>query len=124
MADPSRGLYLSSYQGISLRGRRFRTWRPRGLRPAGRRPPFDLARVAEVAPRPWCEVRAQLVDSRHAGRYVQVPLLVIPERVEMLYQRPKAVSVRGHDNAFASHNIRNYRLVPVRTHPPSNRFHS
>src|SRR5260370_1010093 len=64
MAEPSRGLYLSSYPGISLRGRRFRTWRPRGLRPDGRRPPFDLARVAQVAPRPWREVRALVLTVR------------------------------------------------------------
>src|SRR5260370_12575110 len=104
MAEPSRGLYLSSYPGISLRGRRFRTWRPRGLRPDGRRPPFDLARVAEVAPRPWSEVRAQLVDARHARRDVQVHHLVIAERVEMLDQRPKAVSVRGHENEVVDLN--------------------
>src|SRR5260370_25947403 len=102
MAEPSRGLYLSSYPGISLRGRRFRTWRPRGLRPDGRRPPFDLARGAEVAPRPWCEVRAQLVDARHAGRDVQAHHLVIAERVGRLDQPPKAVSLPRHEHPIVS----------------------
>src|SRR5258708_30788024 len=105
MAEPSRDLSLSSYPGISLRGRGLRTWRPGGLRLDGRRPPVDLARITEVAPRPRSEVRAQLVDARHARRDVQLHHLVIAERIQVLDQRPEAVSVRRHQNALLSKNV-------------------
>ena len=77
----------------------------------------DRLGIAQIVMADWLHLGIQLVNKRHSGGNVQLEDILVRNVIEVFYECPQTVPVRGNDYTLACDDGRCYRLVLVRKHP-------